>query len=98
MHSTEADLLALVDGELDTERVESVRQHLAACPECAAQKARLESLVEQNRVALESLETSFDAGRLPGTTVDEIIQRARFRQGTMARRASPFLKAASITI
>jgi anti-sigma factor RsiW len=98
MHSSEADLLALVDGELDPERAESVREHLAACPECAAQKARLESLVEQNRVALESLETSFESGRAPSTTVDEIIQRARFRQGRVARRASPFLKAASITI
>lgn len=98
MHLSEADLLALIDGELDPERVESVRDHLAACPECAAQKARLESTIEQNRLVLASLETSFGSEELPRMTADAIIERARSRQGTLARKASPLLKAASIAI
>ena len=94
MHPNEAELLALIDGELEPDRAESVRTHLAGCPACAVREARIESLVEQNRAALASLEV----GDPPATTADEIIELVQRRRRRIPRKASPVLKAASIAI
>ena len=48
-HLTEEELQSLADGTLAPERVSAARAHLAACPACAGDVARLESLIKQTR-------------------------------------------------
>lgn len=61
----ESDLLALVDGDLDSARAEELTDHLALCPECALSLARAEAalcyalggLADQERTAIPAAPT-----------------------------------------
>lgn len=90
MHPTEAELLALIDDELEPGRTEALRAHLVACPACAAEEADLRSLLDRNRASLGSL----DRDPRPATA-DDVLERAR-RRSAPRKTTNRLLRAAAV--
>lgn len=90
MHPSEAELLALIDGELEPDESAATRAHLASCEVCESVRVELEALVEANREALAAL----DPGEAPATTADRIIERGG--GSALSAGVARYLRAASI--
>lgn len=82
MHRSDAELQALIDGELDGEASERVLAHLAACAAC---RARYEEMALSWRDAADRL-AWLDPGRA-AVSADDVIRSAERR--TIAPRTGP---------
>lgn len=92
MHPSDAELQALIDGELDEDRLKGVPVHLESCVACRDRKRALELVLEETDRFLRALDRP-----PPGRSVEDVIRVAEARSlPTRSRQGRRLLRAASL--
>ena len=99
-HLTDDQLQDVLDGVLEAAEREAFGAHLAACPDCTAQLARVRALVVETRALPPSIDPPRDLFPAVRSRIGEgkVLQLSRRRQRWRSLAAAVLLIAASSTV